>query len=167
MDNDNRLCSLAEEVARLWSRVGDEALAQTRKMEFHRTLESFLTVNSGFAGAQRLEQLLRETRAVMEADQKRRRVRTLEDILTIAAERLSMHDLEQAARRDWSFAIKRFLADHPIYEADSVLLDALDATVRMLASDPNNASRDSQWFLTEAHSAVSAKFPERMRAGRP
>lgn len=156
------LQSLEDEAARLWAATAEEPTAQTRRVEFYRGLQSFVGANPRFAVSPRYERLLQEVLAVMEADQRRRRVRTVDDVFAVAAERLRVGELPQAAQLEWGDAVKRFLADHPIYEADRVLLDALDATVRMLANDPKNVNRDARWLLEEAHSGVRSKFTDRM-----
>lgn len=62
----------------------------------------------------------------------------------------------QASTQEWEWNVKRFFretnkAEGIDYQNDVKANKALDSFVKTLASDPDNAQRDSEWFLQEAH----------------
>jgi hypothetical protein len=68
---------------------------------------------------------------------------------------------EQGAEQEWQWTIRRFVAkiarDEKIdYQSDEAMRNDLDAFVRVLAAHPDNAKRDGDWFLNEAHRRVKA-----------
>jgi len=73
----------------------------------------------------------------------------------------------QSSQQQWQWEVQRFLKtvkkeEGIDYRADSdlgkKLNTALDFTVKLLANDPENASRENDWFLEEAHRITKARF---------
>ena len=73
----------------------------------------------------------------------------------------------QGAQQQWQWEVNRFLRNVKKnegidYRAESdmgkKLNSALDMTVKLLANDPDNESRDSEWILEEAHRITKARF---------
>lgn len=73
----------------------------------------------------------------------------------------------QSSQQQWQWEVQRFLKtvkkeEGIDYRADSdlgkKLNTALDFTVKLLANDPENASRENEWFLEEAHRITKARF---------
>ena len=71
---------------------------------------------------------------------------------------ISAESEQQAALREWNWSVDRFKrmqAQAGVnYAEDPKLEKSLDQFVRVLAQDPDNASRDAEWFLSEAHKRV-------------
>lgn len=68
---------------------------------------------------------------------------------------------EQSAKQEWEWTIKRFFRDTKRAEGvdyeDAKLNKSLDVFIRALAADTENADRDADWFLAEAHKMVRIK----------
>jgi hypothetical protein len=70
---------------------------------------------------------------------------------------------EQAQKQAWLNSIEAFkrgpaLKDGVDYDKDPAKMAEWDRAVRFLATDPANADKDGQWFLSEAHAMVKARF---------
>jgi hypothetical protein len=142
----------------------EERGKKKRMVEFYTVANEFLVRNPNYADSKQREQLFGEIGVVFAADRKSRRIRTLEDVFEIAAQRVDARDLEQAIKSEWQAEVQRFLDAHPVYRADAGLLDAFDGAVRTLGADARNEQRDAQWFLEEAHLLIKSKHPERFRS---
>lgn len=75
---------------------------------------------------------------------------------------ISQEMAEQASAREWQQAVHRFIdrvaKDEQVdYRADAARAKDLDAFVKLLANDPENAQQSSEWFLQEAHKLVNAR----------
>ena len=75
---------------------------------------------------------------------------------------ISQEMVEQASAREWQQAVNRFIDlvakdDQVDYRADAARAKDLDAFVKLLANDPENAQQSSEWFLQEAHKLVNAR----------
>ena len=75
---------------------------------------------------------------------------------------ISQEMAEQASAREWQQAVHRFIdrvaKDEQVdYRADAARAKDLDAFVKLLANDPENAQQSSDWFLQEAHKLVNAR----------
>lgn len=80
--------------------------------------------------------------------------------LRVKAE-IAQESAEQAARQRWQWEVNRFKRDTKRaegidYDNDKKLSADLDLMVKALAADPDNESRDGEWFLAEAHKRVKA-----------
>lgn len=73
----------------------------------------------------------------------------------------------QTAQQQWQYDVNRFLkttlkTEGIDYRAETEqgkrLNAALDMTVKLLANDSENASKDNDWFLEEAHRITKARF---------
>lgn len=72
---------------------------------------------------------------------------------------------QQQANQQWQWEINRFLktvkrSEGIDYrdEKNKHLNNSLDGMVKMLAADPENADKDGEWFLEEAHRLTKARF---------
>lgn len=68
---------------------------------------------------------------------------------------------QQSAQQEWAFTVKSFVrqvakAEGIDYAKDESKRNDLDIFVKALGSDDNNADKDMQWFLDEAHKRVKA-----------
>ena len=75
---------------------------------------------------------------------------------------ISQEMAEQASAREWQQAVHRFIdrvaKDEQVdYRTDAARARDLDAFVKVLANDPENAQQSSDWFLQEAHKLVNAR----------
>ena len=75
---------------------------------------------------------------------------------------ISQEMAEQASAREWQQAVHRFIdrvaKDEQVdYRTDAARARDLDAFVKLLANDPENAQQSSDWFLQEAHKLVNAR----------
>lgn len=75
---------------------------------------------------------------------------------------ISQEMAEQASAREWQQAVHRFIDrvakdEHVDYRTDAARARDLDAFVKLLANDPENAQQSSDWFLQEAHKLVNAR----------
>lgn len=75
---------------------------------------------------------------------------------------ISQEMAEQASDREWQQAVRRFIdlvaKDEQVdYRTDAARARDLDAFVKLLANDPENAQQSSEWFLQEAHKLVNAR----------
>jgi hypothetical protein len=71
----------------------------------------------------------------------------------------------QQAQQQWQWEVSRFMRTvkktEGIDYADAKnahLNKFLDSAVKLLANDPDNADRDSEWFLEEAHRMTRARY---------
>lgn len=85
---------------------------------------------------------------------------------------LSAEMQAQQAERDWrnacdAFAAKVKAGEGVDYAGNKVLGRALDAEVRDLAANPDNANKPAEWFLTEAHKAVKAAMGIQAKPAAP
>lgn len=69
---------------------------------------------------------------------------------------------QQSAEQDWQRECARFMRSAKEqgidYAGNRALGAALDAEVRALAGDPKHAAKSGDWFLREAHKAVTSAF---------
>ena len=75
------------------------------------------------------------------------------DEMRIQQEQKAVEDSDAA----WRKTVDVFLLSKPDgvdYNADQEKFAELDAAIKMFASNPANANRDHQWFLTKAHGEV-------------
>ncbi|MDO6385587.1 hypothetical protein [Uliginosibacterium sp. 31-12] len=68
---------------------------------------------------------------------------------------------QQTATQEWQFQVRQFMkqaksTDCIDYNADAKLQKDLDFMIKALANDPDNAERDAEFFLAEAHKRVLA-----------
>lgn len=78
---------------------------------------------------------------------------------------------EQLQRRMWEWEVKSFLGQegNQVYSKSDKLMGELDRYVKLLANDPENANKEAQWFLQEAHAVVKARYASEFPAttGKP
>lgn len=68
---------------------------------------------------------------------------------------------QASAQAEWQWECKRFMrdalkAEGIDYATDKKLGKELDGQLKMLSQDPDNAERNAEWFLSEAHRRVKA-----------
>lgn len=89
------------------------------------------------------------------------------DRLTIEKAKASVfEDMgRQQAAQAWQWEVQRFMRDAKKNEGidyadakNAHLNKFLDSAVKLLANDPDNAERDSEWFLQEAHRMTKARY---------
>ena len=160
--NEEHRLRLLDEHALQSNPASDPAGREKWRAEFYRAAYWFIVANPRYAQSNENQRLLEEVLEVFQADRKTRRVRPVEDVFDLAAERLESRDREAAARRAWQAEVDRFLDEHPVYRTDDVLLRAFDAAVRALGTLPENQNKDARVLLKEAHSIVELNFPGRV-----
>lgn len=105
-------------------------------------------------GAIELDEMLKQ---LEEIDQQRTDLRLAKEKADLLREQNEQH-----AEQLWQWEINRFMRmvkrNEGIDYTDSILNAALDVAVKDLANKPENADKDGEWFLTEAHKLVKAKF---------
>jgi hypothetical protein len=80
------------------------------------------------------------------------------------AEARTAQKLNAAYQAEWwkretrQFMREALKKDGVDYAKDTKLMSEWDKAVRFLGSDPENADKDAQWFLSEAHEMVKARF---------
>jgi hypothetical protein len=157
-EHDRRV--LEENVERELTSGADEFAKERRRSAF-KAAYRYVVANPKYADSKQNQRLLEEVLLISEDDRRTRRVRPIEDVLEIAAQRVDAREREETKRREWNAEVESFLNAHPVYRTDTVLLEAFDSTVRTLGTDPRTEHRDARWFLEEAHVLVRSKFPDR------
>jgi hypothetical protein len=98
----------------------------------------------------------------------RARLRAIESqLMALSEERAearTAQKLNAAYQAEWwrretrQFMREALKKDGVDYAQDAKLMSEWDKAVRFLGSDPENADKDAQWFLAEAHEMVKARF---------
>lgn len=66
----------------------------------------------------------------------------------------------EAAAKTWEQTVEKFISGKPDsidYATDEARHNSLNTYVKALAADPDNANKEMNWFLQEAHALVKAK----------
>lgn len=78
--------------------------------------------------------------------------------LQVSQAQFAENQNKSTAEQRWEWEQDRFFEDHEIYTKDRLMHAALDAAVKDLAGNKDNAGKSERWFLNEAHRQVSRRF---------